>query len=88
MKTRPWRYIVEFQHHNNTDCPQPPPKSGRGLIKVWGTGDLPLCAECEKLDRSLDPQLEKLAQAVSPETEDPRAEEPTFAEADERRDPD
>ena len=72
MKTRAWRYLVEFHHHNNTDCPQPPPKAGRGLIKVWGTGDLTLCTECEKLNREQNQQ---------PET-------PALADAEDRRDPD
>lgn len=74
MKTRPWRYLVEFHHHNNAGCSQPPPKIGRGLIKVWGTGDLPLCAECERLNRA----------------EDPPADAPALvevADADTRRDP-
>ena len=72
MKTRAWRYLVEFQHHNNTDCSQPPPKLGRGLIKMWGTGDLPLCAECERLNR----------------LQDPHPEAPAFAHVDDRRDSD
>jgi len=80
MKTRAWRYLVEFHHHNNTDCPQPPPKVGRGLIKVWGTGDLPLCTECEKLNRLQNPD--------GPKTQDPQAEAPALAEGDDRRDPD
>jgi hypothetical protein len=88
MKTRPWRYLVEFHHHNNTDCPQPAPKPGRGMIKMWGTGDLPLCPECARLDRSLNPQLEQLAQVVNEETEGPRTEAPTSAEVDDKRDPD
>lgn len=70
MKTRAWRYLVEFHHHNNTDCPQPPPKPGRGLIKVWGTGDLPLCTECEKLNRLQDP-VEKPAFAEADDRRDP-----------------
>ncbi len=80
MKTRAWRYLVEFHHHNNSDCPQPPPKIGRGLIKVWGTGDLPLCAECERLNRLQD--------HAGPETENLRSETPAFAEADDQHDPD
>ncbi len=80
MKTRAWRYLVEFHHHNNTDCPQPPPKIGRGLIKVWGTGDLPLCAECERLNRLQNPDTK--------ENENPRAETSAFVEADDHRDPD
>jgi hypothetical protein len=80
MKTRPWRYLVEFHHHNNTDCPQPAPKPGRGLIKVWGTGDLPLCAECERLNRLQNPEGQ--------ETDDPGAEARAFADVDQRRDPD
>jgi hypothetical protein len=80
MKTRPWRYLVEFHHHNNTGCPQPPPKTGRGLIKVWGSGDLPLCAECEKLDRLQNPG--------DPEVEGSHTEAPAFADADHQRDPD
>jgi hypothetical protein len=78
MKTRPWRYLVEFHHHNNTECPQPPPKTGRGLIKVWGTGDLPLCAECENLTRAQNPG--------DPKTEGSDAESPAFADADRQRD--
>ena len=88
MKTRPWRYLVEFHHHNNTDCPQPPPKPGRGMIKMWGTGDLPLCPECEKLSRSSNTQLEQLGQAVRSETDTPRVEAPTSVEVDDKRDPD
>ena len=80
MKTRAWRYLVEFHHHNNTDCPQPPPKIGRGLIKVWGTGDLPLCAECEKLNRLQNPD--------GTDTQDSSAKAPALAEADDPRDPD
>jgi hypothetical protein len=80
MKTRAWRYLVEFHHHNNTDCPQPPPKIGRGLIKVWGTGDLPLCAECEKLNRLQNPD--------SSENQDPSAKESALADADSRHDTD
>jgi len=80
MKTRAWRYIVEFHHHNNTDCPQPPPKRGRGLIKVWGSGDLPLCTECERLNRLQNPG--------GSETDDSQTEAPALAEADDRRDPD
>jgi len=72
MKTRPWRYLVEFHHHNNSDCLQPPPKRGRGLIKMWGTGDLPLCPECGKLNRS----------------DDLRTDAPALVEVDDRRDSD
>lgn len=74
MKTRVWRYLVEFHHHNNTDCRQPPPKPGRGLIKVWGTGDLPLCSECERLNRLQSPG--------GLETQDPQAEPPELVDAD------
>ena len=88
MKTRPWRYIVEFHHHNNTDCPLPPPKTGRGLIKVWGTGDLPLCTECEKLSRPQETELEQLAEAMRLEAETPLEETPALPDADDRRDPD
>jgi len=56
MKTRPWHYLVEFHHHDNTDCTQPRPNPGRGMMKLWGTGDKPRCEECEKLDRPLRPQ--------------------------------
>jgi hypothetical protein len=53
MKTRPWHYLVEFHYHDNTECTQPRPKPGRGLMKLWGTGDKPRCEECEKLDSAL-----------------------------------
>ena len=59
MKTRPWRYLVEFHHHNNSACTQPPPKPGRGLIKMWGAAGLPLCPECEKLNRLDDPHADE-----------------------------
>jgi hypothetical protein len=85
MKTRAWRYLVEFHRHDNTDCPRPVPKPGRGLIKVWGTGDLPLCTECERLSRSQN--LEQSAQALRPES-DPNPEVPALGEVDDRRDPD
>lgn len=88
MKIRPWRYLVEFHHHNNMDCPQSPPKLGRGLIKVWGTGDLPLCAACAKLDHSLHPQLNQLGQAMRREAEETGADLPTFADVDDEHDPD
>ena len=55
---------------------------------MWGTGDLPICPECERLNRSLNPQLEQLAQAVNKETEDPGAEAPTSAEVDDQRNSD
>ena len=68
MKTRPWRYLVEFHHHDNTDGPQPPPMRGRGLIKVWGSRRFAPLPECERLDRALNPQMEQLAQALRPKT--------------------
>ena len=61
MKIRPWHYLVEFHHHDNTECTRPRPNPGRGMIKLWGTGDKPRCEECEKLDNAQDSQLEKLA---------------------------
>jgi|GEM_PF-5392423 len=88
MKTRPWRYLVEFHHHNTTDCPQSPPKLGRGLIKIWGTGNLPLCAACEKLNNSLHPQLNQLAEAMRRDADESGADVSKFADVDEEHDPD
>ena len=49
MKTRPWGYAVEFHYHDNTECPLPRPNPGRGVMKLWGAGDLRQCPECAKL---------------------------------------
>ena len=61
---------------------------GRGLIKEWGTEDLPLSPECERLDRALNPQLEQLVQAARQKNGGQRAEASAFAEAYDQRDPD
>ena len=55
MKTRPWYYLVELHYHDNTACTQPQPKPGRKLMKMWGTGGLPRCEECQKLDNQSQP---------------------------------
>jgi hypothetical protein len=45
------------------------------MMKLWGAGDKPRCEECEKLDRPQSPQLEKLANAVKSEIENPKTAE-------------
>ena len=55
-------------------------------MKLWGTGNLPLCAECEKLDRALNPQLGRLARAVDQEHENLPAA--ASVALDRERDPD
>jgi len=37
---------------------------------MWGTGDLPLCAECERLNRLQDPQPETPALANTDDRSD------------------
>jgi len=88
MKTRPWHYLVEFHHHDNTECTQPRPKPGRGLMKLWGSGDLPLCAECEKLDRAQNSQLQQLGRVVDQENENLPAAVPASTVLERERDPD
>jgi len=67
VKTRPWYYVVELRHHDNTDCTQPKPLPGRGLLVVRGTGDRPLCEECAQLNAEFSAQqLRHLAGALRP----------------------
>jgi hypothetical protein len=62
VKTRPWFYVVELRHHDNTNCTQPRPLPGRGLLVMRGTGDRPLCEECAQLDAEFSAQqLHQLA---------------------------
>ena len=68
MKTRPWRYLVEFHYHDQDECAHPRPKPGRGLMKMWGTGGLPQCPECARLSGEFSSGLGQLGRAVEQES--------------------
>lgn len=48
MKTDPWHSVKESHHHDNTRCG--PGSEIPDHNRVKGTGGLPLCKDCKKLD--------------------------------------
>lgn len=83
MKTRPWYYVVEVRHHDNTDCTQPKPLPGRGVLVVRGMGDRPLCEECARLNAEFSAQqLHHLAGALQSGTTGENTEQADAERAD------
>jgi hypothetical protein len=62
MKKDPWNSIDEQIHHNNTECKTSVSVKAESLRQ--GTGDKPLCGECDRLSRK--GQTSKLNRATTP----------------------
>jgi hypothetical protein len=63
MKTRPWYYLIEMHYHDNTKCTRLP-VSARRLVSIRGTGELPLCEECARIDGEIGSQLGTLSRSL------------------------
>jgi hypothetical protein len=81
MKTRPWYYLVELHYHDNTDCKRRRPNPSRKLMKMWGTGGLPRCEECQKLDAEPEPYQPNGPKEWSPMNTDHEIIESAYGDA-------
>jgi len=66
--TTPWYAVMDFIHHNNTECI--PGNSIKHLTLGLGTGGKPLCPSCARLNSSID-QPERIPSHTWPTWTDP-----------------